>query len=194
MSGTIRTCMNVSLLVGGLVGGCATKGDAIETGQSTSSVALATTDDETGAIAIAFTSAENSARLNDVLSADPPRDFRWVVITVSSSQAGNVTSPSGYGVDVSNPTAGVSFAQSYPEQCNPAEGDNSRCWFIERLSAGDAGFTGSLFIQKSLVRVVANYDVVWEGTTTQFGNQPAYYKHGTSGGFVADLVIDGGAQ
>ena len=177
---------SIALIVLLDVSGCSSRVGSGETSQSVSAAAIATADAH--GLVIALASAEYASRLCAVIGDNPPHDFRWVLVSVGAPQSSEATSDDGYTADVSSGNANILFAQTYPEQCNPAEGNHDLCFFEERLRAGDPGFTGWVSVQKSATRAVVSYDVLWEGTTTRWG-APSYYKHGTEGGYVADVKL-----
>lgn len=117
-----------------------------------------------------------------------PRNFAWVMVSVDDSHAEAVRT-TGLSFDVAT-DSGITFSQVWLDACNPAIGDFEPCYQFERYEAGEPGFTGTMSLSISDGEVHGAYDVTWEGTSNRYG-QPAYFKHGSSGGFAGSyLPID----
>ena len=139
--------------------------------------------DETLRIAVA--SPEYLARIPEVFTDAPPRDFRWIEVDIPASLRERVFSPDGVTADLTDATSTIQFAQTYTEACNPRIGDYTVCWYVERLIAGVDGVTGVLQLTGTSTELTASIDVTSKSYTTQWGDPPYYYEHGTTSGFTA---------
>lgn len=177
-----RTFLLMVLLCGG---GC---GGDVGSDQMAQAVAIVNHPDATAPLRIAVTSSAHAQRLPDVLSPTPPKNFRWLMITVGASKAGLVFTSQGHTADLSTSTSETTFEHSYPDACDPRTNDFSTCWFIERLSAGAPGVSGTVDLSGTPSQVTASIDVLFEGDSLRYGEPALYYKHQTISGFVASIV------
>lgn len=190
-----RTCLSctgwevsmrrIALVIVGMLAGCTasppsttTQGSPIIAGQTVGP-----------SFTVVFTVPDHQAALSDLLSGSAPTGYRWVRLKVDGPNVAKLATSAGLTADWSDPAAGISFAQSYVEDCNPIKDDYSRCWYTESYSAGQDGLTGQVALRTDATTAYTNIDITWEGTTDRYGNGSAYwYRHGTETGFAAPLV------
>lgn len=165
----------------GLVAGCAADDSAFM------APLVGTTARRDGSLVIAVAPSDHATQLPLIIGDIPPTGFRWLKLTVSPDVEPMLYTTAGYTADLSAGTAGITFAQTYTEACNPRTYDYDVCWFPESLVAGAAGVTGMVYVRASPTEVTASIDATVEGLTTQWGEPATYYKHGTISGFTVEL-------
>jgi hypothetical protein len=141
-----------------------------------------------GRLAFAYTTAEEKARLPEVLGGQAPRDFPWVMITVLAPESEQAMSPQGLDASLADAGGRVMFAQVYPGPCNPATDDFSHCWLLESLVSGDDGVGGTLRLRITSASAVGGYDATFEGLTDRFGAPVQWLAHETTGSF--DMPVE----
>lgn len=136
---------------------------------------------------LAFAAEEFQSRLDDVQAGQKPKDFHWVMFTLSATQVEELSSPSGLSIDFLS-SVGSRFEQVYLGPCNPALGQFQSCFLYEDVSSGASGVKGVASMRIDNDRFEGNYDVSIEGNTERFGQPVQWHRHGSIGTISAKLV------